>query len=123
MDQLSPGELYELILLGEASIDSQFQLWLTCTFATIVASFAARHLLTKKMRWIVSALYLLATFVYVSRLYYDGVVIFAHRDALSQAGLEHPAVFVTGIGRAATMIFGTFATLYFVHLKPQRDPD
>ena len=43
MDQLSPGELYELILLGEASIDSQFQLWLTCTFATIVASVAARQ--------------------------------------------------------------------------------
>jgi hypothetical protein len=123
MNQLSPGELYELILLGEASIDAQFQLWLTCTFATIVASFAARSLLTKKMRWIVAALYLLVTFVYVSRLYYDGVVIFAHRDALSQLGLEHPSVFVTGVGRVVTMFFGTLATLYFIYLDPQSDPD
>jgi hypothetical protein len=123
MNQLSPGELYELILLGEASIDAQFQLWLTCTFATIVASFAARNLLTTKMRWIVAALYLLVTFVYVSRLYYDGVVIFAHRYALFQLGLEHPSVFVTGAGRALTMIFGTLATLYFVCFNPQSDPD
>ena len=120
MDQLSPGELYELILLGEASIDAQFQLWLTCTFATIVASFVARNLLTRK---IVTALYLLVTFVYVSRWHYDGVVILAHREALYRAGLEHPSVFRTAVSRAVTMLFGTFATLYFVHLKPQSDRD
>jgi hypothetical protein len=122
MDQLSPGELYELVLLGEASIDSQFQLWLTCTFATIVASFVARHHLTQAMRWIVSALYLLATFVYVSRWYYDATVIFTHRDALGQAGIEHPSVTVTLVARAVTMLFGTFATLYFVHLKAGSEP-
>jgi len=36
------AEFQELIALSEASIDWQCQLWLTVTFAIIVASFASR---------------------------------------------------------------------------------
>jgi len=118
MDQLSPGELLELILLSEASIDLQVQLWLTATFATIVASFAARHQLTPKMRWIVSFLYVLATFVFASRWYYEVGDLLAYTEALAKAGIDNPMPFATGLSRIVLMSFGTLATLYFIHSEP-----
>ena len=121
MEQLSPGELLELIVLGEASIDVQFQRWLTSTFATIVASFAGRHLLTTKMRWIVSVLYVLATFVFVSRWYYDGVDLFAYRVLLTQAGIDDPIPIATLLSRLVLILSGTLATLYFVLVEPRKN--
>lgn len=65
MDQLSPAELWELSVLHQSMIDTQFQVWMPATFAIVVASFAARSFLTRGMRHMVSGLYLLATFVLV----------------------------------------------------------
>ncbi len=69
MQQPTIAEIRELILLSEASIDYQIQFWLTVTFATIVASFAARNLLAPKLRALITSLYLTATFVFASRWY------------------------------------------------------
>ena len=116
MEQLSAAELLELIVLGEASIDVQFQLWLTSTFATIVASFAGRHLLTTKMRWVVTVLYLLATFVFASRAYYDAGNITLYREMLTQVGFENATPVATVVSRVALMLCGMLATVYFLHL-------
>ena len=119
MEQLSAADLLELILLGEASIDVQFQLWLTSTFATIVASFAGRHLLTTKMRWVVTVLYLLATFVFASRWYYDAWNITSYREMLTQVGFDNATPVATVASRVVLMLCGTLATVYFLHLDPR----
>ncbi len=75
MDKLDSASLLELILLSESSIDYQVEFWLTVSFATIIASFAARRLLNRKMRWMISFLYLTATFVFASRWYYNSLDI------------------------------------------------
>ena len=86
-----------------------------------MASFFAWHLLTVKIRWIVSALYLLATFVYVSRWYYDAVDLFAFAETLARAGIDVPTPIATLVGRVVLMFFGTLAALYFIHFEPMND--
>jgi hypothetical protein len=121
VDQLSTGELLELILLGESSIDVQFQLWLTITFATIIAGFAARRLLTQPLRWALTVLYLLATFVVASRWYYDAQDIFTYRKLLEQAGFDAQPPVVTIASRVLLMFVGTLAAIYFLHTNSTDD--
>src|SRR6056297_1714974 len=61
MEELAVAEILELIRINEEAMVIQFQTWLTITFATIVAVFAGRNLLTGLMRWLVTMLYLLAS--------------------------------------------------------------
>ena len=117
------AELLELILLSESSIDSQAQGWLTATFATIVASFVARNLLSRRMRFIVSGLYLSATFVFASRWYYDAVDISHYQNMLAVLGYESAPPLATAIGRIFLMATGTLATMFFVHFGATHHQD
>jgi hypothetical protein len=123
MQQPSIAEIRELILMSEASIDYQIQFWLTVTFATIVASFAARRLLTKKLRALITALYLTATFVFASRWYYEVIDLLQYQDMLDEVGFENVDPLATAISRIVLMLLGTFATVYFVYFgASQVDP-
>ena len=116
MEQPSIADLLELIMMAESSIDTQFQFWLTVTFATIVASFVARNLLTSKMRMITSALYLVATFVLASRWYYDAQDIVVYIEMLATLNYTNPPPIATSFSRMLLMVLGTFATIYFLYL-------
>ncbi len=120
MEQLSPAELLEFILLHESVIDSQLQFWMTATFAIVVASFAARDVLTHRMRLIVSGLYLVATFVFASRWLYQALNILVYATALSDVGITMPVPWATIVGRIVLMSFGTLMTLYFVIVSSNR---
>lgn len=122
MDKLDPASLLELVLLSEASIDYQVESWLTVSFAIIVASFAVRHVLTTKMRWIISFLYIIATSLFVSRWYYNGIDIGVFTEALVLQGFESPLPHLTRLSRIVLIAFGSFTTLYFVHAG-SRDAD
>ncbi len=120
MEQLSPAELLEFIMLHESVIDSQLQFWMTATFAIVVASFAARDVLTHRMRLIVSGLYLVATFVFASRWLYEVLDILVYATALSDVGITMPAPLATIVGRIVLMSFGTLVTVYFVIVGSKR---
>ena len=120
MEQLSPAELLEFILLHESVIDSQLQFWMTATFAIVVASFAARDVLTHRMRLIVSGLYLVATFVFASRWLYQALNILVYATALSDVGFSMRVPLATIVGRIVLMSFGTLMTLYFVIVGSNR---
>ena len=120
MEQLSPAELLELIVLHESVIDSQLQFWMTATFAIVVATFAARDVLTHRMRLIVSGLYLVATFVFASRWLYEVLDILVFATALSDVGITLPVPWATIVGRIVLMSFGTLVTLYFVIVGSNR---
>ena len=120
MEQLSPAELLEFIMLHESVIDSQLQFWMTATFGIVVASFAARDVLTHRMRLIVSGLYLVATFVFASRWLYAVLDILVYATALSDVGITMPVPFATIVGRIVLMSFGTLVTVYFVIVGSKR---
>ncbi len=115
MDNPTTAELLELILLSESSIDAQSQFWLTVTFATIVASFSARNILSNKLRALVSLLYLTATVVFASRWYYDAADILIYQAMLFELGYENGSPTVTAISRVVLWLLGVASTLYFIY--------
>ena len=70
MEKMSVFELLQLIRINEGAISTQFQVWLTITFSTIVAVFAGKNLLTKSTKWLVTGLYLLASMATVASSIY-----------------------------------------------------
>ena len=120
MDSLTSAELLELLLLSEAAVDYQVEFWLTVSFATIVASFAARHLLTKRIRWLISFLYLASTFVFASRWFYNAWDALVYNEVLVSRGIEMPVGYVSGVARMILFLAGTLATVYFLNAKIDR---
>ncbi len=115
MDQISAAELFELVILSEASIDNQFQFWLSITFAAVVASFITEQRLTHSLRLALSCAYLLATVVLMSRWYYDGVRLFGFGAELQKLGFTGHVPWITLISRAVLMIAGSVVTVWFVY--------
>ena len=71
--QLTTEEFIELMGITTTSINSQFELWLTVTFAVIVASYLAGHRLSNALRYLIAALYRVLGTVAIFRS-------FAYRD-------------------------------------------
>ncbi|RLQ21228.1 hypothetical protein DWB85_13025 [Seongchinamella sediminis] len=117
MEELTLAEILELIRINEEAMVIQFQTWLTITFATIVAVFAGRNLLTGLMRWLVTLLYLLASLAVTALSIYLAennallVTILAARDVAVAApvfaGITSFVLFLAGVG----------TTVYFIHMK------
>ncbi len=123
MEALSVAETIELIRINEEAMATQFQTWLTITFATIVAVFAGRNLLTKLMKWLVTLLYLLASLsvtamsIYLAENNAQLTAILASREVTMAApifaGIVFFALFLAGVG----------TTVYFIHMRPEDSPN
>jgi len=121
MDALTIAEILELIRINEEAMVTQFETWLTITFATIVAVFAGRNLLTRLMRWLVTLLYLLASLSVTAMSIY-----FAESNAHFTLLLESRGVTVVAPVFAGSVFFvlflaGVLTTVYFIHMKPDRE--
>lgn len=117
MEALSLAEAMELIRINEEAMSTQFETWLTITFATIVSVFVARHLLKRVMRWLVTLLYLLASLMVVAMALY-----LAESNAHIVAELASRGVVVDGpvfAGIVALCLFlaGVATTVYFIHME------
>ena len=114
MEDFSPAELAQLYFIREAVIDSQFQFWITITFAVIVASFVAGKRLSRRSRLVIAVLYSFAVMIPASRWWYVTADAAVFRDALSEIGvaLDFPAF--TAITRFIIFMLGTSATLIFL---------
>ena len=123
MQDPTVAELLELILMSESSIDIQAQFWITVTFATIVASYAARESLSNKLRALVSTLYLIATVVFASRWYYEVLDILIYEEMLRELGYENNTPILTGISRIALMLVGTVSTICFIYFGKRESDD
>ncbi|KAA1193994.1 hypothetical protein F0M18_00680 [Pseudohalioglobus sediminis] len=118
MEGLTVAEAMELIRINEEAIAIQFQTWLTITFATIVAIFAGRNLLTRLIRWLVTLLYLLASLSVAAMSIY-----LAEGNAQLIAGLNsHDVAIATPVfaGSVFFVLFlvGVATTVYFIHMTP-----
>ena len=123
MDQYSPPELAELALLAGASMDTQFQYWISVTFAVVVASFVAGERLSRPMRLLAATLYLLASILLISRF-----LQFAQTTRIYEIALEDASSPSIAAGRLIVFTrfvlfaLGTASALYFL-LKAKKPRD
>ena len=119
MNEISVAELIELLQNESASIDTQFQLWITITSAVVIASFAARDYLSIWLKTFIAVIYLLASSIIVLRYANDASqFVFLHNE-LSNRGVDYPTVIDLRFLRALVYLVGTFATLAIIFLKPK----
>ena len=118
-------ELIELFQNELASIDSQFQFWITVTFAVVVASYLAREQLRTTLRVTLACLYLFAVLLLAFRL--GGHVQAAGylMSALAELGVSYPMGNASLIGwlRRVLMVAGSLAALFFILRGPSGPPE
>ncbi len=123
MNETTVAELIELLQNESASIDMQFQLWMTITSAVIIATFAARHHLSFWMRAFVAVMYTLASATIAIRYANDASQWVFLQTELSSRGVEYPAFVDLRILRGLVYSFGTVATLVFMFFRPRAQTD
>jgi hypothetical protein len=64
---MTEADLFEIFLNVNQDIDTQFQFWMSITFAVLVASFVADERLSRMERVVVTALYLCAATILLQR--------------------------------------------------------
>ncbi len=120
MSELTLYEALDLIRTNEAAISTQFQVWLTITFATIVAVFAGRTLLTGLIKWLVTMLYLLASLTILASCLYLAESNAQLTALLLSRGAPVPAPIFAGASYLVLYMAGVLTTAYFIHMKPDQ---
>ncbi len=123
MNEVTVAELIELLQNESASIDMQFQLWITITSAVIIASFAARHHLTFWLRAFIAVMYTLASATNAFRYANDASQFVLLHDELRIRGIDYPTFIDLRFLRGLVYSFGTIATLVFMFIKPGSKTD
>jgi hypothetical protein len=123
MESITSAELIELVLLQREAFDTQFQFWITATFAVIVASFAAGRRLSAKYRWVVALLYMLTTFMIFARWVHDAREMGLLLSEIQQRGIPYTGPRVFAATKAVLMIFGTVTALVFLRQDSKSDRD
>ena len=122
MEALTVAEAIELIRINEAAMATQFQTWLTITFATIVAVFAGRNLLTKLMKRLVTLLYLLASLSVAAMSIYLAESNAQLTATLASRDVAVAAPVFAGIVFFVSFLAGVVTTVYFIHMQTDERP-
>jgi hypothetical protein len=123
MDQVPSSDLLNLLLAQRASIDLQFQFWLSITFAVIVAGFVAGRRLDLKLRILAAVLYVLATAHLATRWMYDGGVGERWVEVLVSRGIDIGIPWHSVYLRMVVMLLGTVSALVFLFRHDRREDD
>jgi len=115
---MAVAELIELMQNESASIDMQFQLWITVTSAVVIACHAARNHLTLWLKTFVVSMYVLATAAITLRYANDASQFQFLSAELQTRGVAYPSVGDLRLLRTLVYIIGTAATLLFVFKNP-----
>ena len=111
---LTNEELIQLYDVVTGSVNAQFELWLTITFAVIIASHIAGHRLAKSLQYLIATLYTaVSVLLYLMLL---GAVQFSQQFDVIAAGTSS-ASDVAGpitVLRTAVWILGTISTIVFI---------
>jgi hypothetical protein len=114
VDQIPTPDLLNALMTQRASIDLQFQFWLTITFSVIVAGFVAGERLNKGLRLLIAVLYLLATVHLGVRWMYDGAVGERWVALLVSRGVDIGIPWTAAYLRMAVMLLGSVSALVFL---------
>src|SRR5262245_30319099 len=117
---MSQELIYEALYDSLSLADSILQIWMTMTFAVIVATYIAGERVGRVMFRLVSSLYGLYAVVLITRYGSSAFQIFHYRSTLIERGFEPWPVpywiaIVIGSGTFFLMLAGTVATLWFMY--------
>ena len=115
MEELKSSEILELVALFEASIDVQFRVWVSITFAVVVASYASRGQLSKKIRWLMGGLYLLVVVAIFSRWLSDSFRVIQLIEILETRNIDMGVIAIAPISRISTFFLGSIVALYVLY--------
>ncbi len=123
MDALTVAEALELIRINEEAMSTQFETWLTITFATIVSVFVGKRVLSKVIRWLITLLYALASLMVIAMALY-----LAENNArlmllLAEKGMDVEGPVFAGSVALALFIAGVATTIYFIHMDTEKASD
>jgi hypothetical protein len=113
-EELTNEELIQLYAVVTGSVNAQFELWLTITFAVIIASYLAGHRLARSLQYLMAALYTtVSVLLYLMLL---GAVQFSQQfDALNVgASSESNVILAVVVLRTSVWVLGTLATIVFI---------
>ncbi len=113
--KLTTEEFIELMGVTTSNINSQFELWLTVTFAVIVASYLAGHKLSAGLRYLIATLYTLVSLLLVMMLMQAvRLADFFLGDVLATQTWGDPMRISIATLRFVVWGLGTVATLVFI---------
>lgn len=121
MEALSVAEALELIRINEEAMSTQFETWLTITFATIVSVFVGKRLLKGVIKWLVTLLYLLASLMVIAMAIYlaeSNAQLVAHLAAM---GTEVDGPVFAGVVALVLFLAGVATTVYFIHMETDQE--
>jgi hypothetical protein len=126
--ELSQEALFDLTYSAIALGDSLFELWLTVTFAAILAVYFSSSRMTPFMRRLLLGLYCAASVLLTGRWVVAMLHFITYREMLASQGFAEfpspqPLGFILGILHFATFVLGTVGTVYFMLSFGARDPE
>ena len=116
---MSQEAIYSTLYAVLALTDSIFQIWITLTFAVLVATYVAQRHFDGGMYRLVSALYAFASAILFVRFCSAAYQAFYYKNLLTARGFEPWPVpnivsLVIGGGTLLFLFAGTLGTLWFV---------
>ncbi len=116
---MSEFELLELLRSANESVDTNFQFWLSSSFAVLLAFFFAGQKIVGVIKWILVLLYSASTILFAFRIIASGRTATRAREALLELQSDYltigPELSAIAIGGSimAIILIGTSATIYF----------
>lgn len=117
METISTAELIELISILSSAMDSQFQYWLAVSFALIIAGYMVGDKMSKRVRFVLTLLYILVTIVFLGRWAFTAVNIGMLTNELLARDVSWLRMGGTlWITRVMVMLGGTVASVWFFYI-------
>ena len=120
MEALTVAEALELIRINEEAMSTQFETWLTITFATIVSVFVGKHLLNGIIRWLITLLYSLASLMVIAMAIYLAESNAQLVLVLAKMGAEVEGPVFAGAVALFLFLAGVGTTIYFIHMDTDK---
>ena len=120
MEALTVAEALELIRINEEAMSTQFETWLTITFATIVSVFVGKHLLNRVIRWLITLLYSLASLMVIAMAIYLAESNARLVLVLAKMGAEVEGPVFAGAVALFLFVAGVGTTIYLKHMDTDR---
>jgi hypothetical protein len=118
-EELTNEELIQLYEVVTGSVNAQFELWVTITFAVIIASHLAGHRLARLLQYLIAVLYTAVSVLLFLMLL--GAMQFSQQfDVELGASSDRGLVLAIVLLRTSVWILGTIATIVFI-FKGHRD--
>ncbi len=121
-EELNNEELIQLYEVVTNSVNAQFELWVTITFAVIIASYLAGHRLPRTLQYLIAVLYTAVSVLLFLMLL--GAIQFSQQFNLDLgASSDSNLVLSVVVLRVAVWILGSIATIVFIFMGHKGDAD